>query len=200
MAVKSRKAEHTLATRTALLKAARKLFAERGYAATATEEIVRRARVTRGALYHHFKGGKLELFRAVFHEEERKLAELGATAAAAGAGAWAQLQLSCDAILDACLDPAVQRIVMLDAPAVLGWSEWRNAEASYFLHGIKAGLEAAIAAGEIAPQPALAAAHLIFGALGEAAMMIAHASNQALARRDVSRVFAHVMAGIRAGT
>src|SRR5262249_61376103 len=73
MSVKRRQAENSAATRNALLKVARKLFAERGYANTATEEVVQRARVTRGALYHHFRD-KQDLFKAVLHEEEQKLA------------------------------------------------------------------------------------------------------------------------------
>jgi AcrR family transcriptional regulator len=199
MNVNSRKLEQSAATRAALLKAARKLFAERGYAETAMEEIVRRARVTRGALYHHFKGGKQELFKAVFHDEEKKLAEGAAAVAAASRSPWRALLTSCAALLDACLDPVVQRIVLLDAPSVLGFEEWRDIDASYFLQGIKAGLAAAVAAGEIGPQPLDAAAHIIFGALNEAAIMIAHAADQARARREVSRVVDHVMAGIRAG-
>jgi AcrR family transcriptional regulator len=200
MDVKSRKAAQAAATRAALMRTARKLFAERGYAATPTEEVVRRARVTRGALYHHFKSGKQELFEAVFHAEEQKLAALAAQAAAeCGGGAWRQLAAGCDAVLDACVDPAVQQIVLLDAPSVLGWEQWREIDASYFLQVIRAGLEGAIAAGEIAPQPVVAATHVIFGALNEAAMLIAHSSDPAQARREVSGVIASVMAGLRAG-
>ena len=73
MLVKRRQAENSAATRSALLKIARKLFAERGYADTATEEVVKGARVTRGALYHHFKD-KQDLFKAVLHEEQLRLA------------------------------------------------------------------------------------------------------------------------------
>ncbi|HXQ22049.1 MAG TPA: helix-turn-helix domain-containing protein [Candidatus Acidoferrales bacterium] len=193
---KSRKAEHAAATRTALLKTARRLFAERGYAATATEEVVRRARVTRGALYHHFSD-KRDLFKAVFQEEEQKLAARVTAAGACESTPWNRLRAGCAAFLDACLDPAVQHIVLIDAPSVLGWEGWRDIDAGYFLQGIKVALQAAIDAHDIAPQPVDAAAHVLFGALHEAAMMIAHADDEAAARRDVSGVIERVLAGIR---
>src|SRR5271170_4974392 len=106
MTVKRRKTEQTEATRKALLKVARKLFADRGYAATATEEVVRRARVTRGALYHHFRD-KQDLFKAVLHEEEARLAREVAVVALAQNDPWSQLIAGSRAFLDACVDPAV---------------------------------------------------------------------------------------------
>src|SRR6516165_10537526 len=124
MPVKSRQAENSAATRAALVKVARKLFAERGYTEAATEEVVRRARVTRGALYHHFRD-KQDLFRAVLHEEERKLAGTVTAAAATEPDPWRALKAGSEAFLDACLDPAVRQIVLIDAPAVLGWEDYR---------------------------------------------------------------------------
>jgi AcrR family transcriptional regulator len=196
MDVKSRKAEQSAATRAALLRTARRLFTDHGYAGTATEEVVRRARVTRGALYHHFTD-KQDLFKAVFQEEEQRLAVRIATAAAAAGDPWRRLQAGCEAFLDACLDRVVQRIVLIDAPSVLGWEGWRQIDTGYFLQGMKDGLQAAIDAGRIPPQPVDAAAHVIFGALHEAAMMIAHSEDKAATRRDVSAVIARVLAGIK---
>src|SRR5579864_8479429 len=103
MPVKSRQAQNAAATRAALLRVARKLFTERGYSETATEEVVRRARVTRGALYHHFRD-KEDLFKAVLHEEERKLAEAINAVAAVQPDPWKSLQAGSEAFLDACLD------------------------------------------------------------------------------------------------
>ena len=115
------KAEQSEATRAALIAAAHSLFAERGYAAVGTEEIVRAAGLTRGALYHHF-AGKLELFQAVYEDVERRLVEQIAASAMPGAGDPLQaLHAGAQAFLDACEDPAVQRIALLDAPSVLGW-------------------------------------------------------------------------------
>jgi AcrR family transcriptional regulator len=101
-------AEQSDATRSALLAAARMLFTEHGYAATSTNEIVDRARATRGALYHHFPA-KYDLFRAVFEQLEAEVADQVARAALAGSDALEQLRLGCGVFLDICLDPAVQR-------------------------------------------------------------------------------------------
>src|SRR5712664_2348983 len=113
MRVKSRKAQATDATRKALLKVARKLFADRGYAGTATEEVVRRARVTRGALYHHFKD-KRDLFKAVLLDEEKRLAAATTAVAARQSDPWKALSAGCEAFLNECLNPVVQRIVLID--------------------------------------------------------------------------------------
>src|SRR6266481_10222441 len=116
MAVKSRQAGNSAATSAALLKIARRFFAERGYADTATEEVVRRARVTRGALYHHFKD-KRDLFKAVLLDEEKRLTAATTAVAARQSDPWRALSAGCDAFLSECLNPAVQRIVLIDAPA-----------------------------------------------------------------------------------
>jgi AcrR family transcriptional regulator len=198
MPVKSRQEENSAATRTALLKVARKLFAERGYAETATEEVVHRARVTRGALYHHFRD-KQDLFKAVLHEEQLKLASLIKTVALREPDPWRALIAGCHAFLDACLDSAVQQIVLIDAPAVLGWEGWREADASYYLAGVKAAIQAAIDAQLIPAQAVDPLAHIILGALNEAAMLIAHAEDEEAARRDVSAIVDRLLGGIRTG-
>jgi AcrR family transcriptional regulator len=196
MSVKSRQAENSAATRAALLKIARKLFAERGYAETTTEEVVRRARVTRGALYHHFLD-KQDLFKGVLHEEERKLTEIVAGAAAGEPDPWRALKAGSEAFLDACLDPAVRQIVLIDAPAVLGSKSYREIDASYFLAGIKQSIRAAIDSKLIPPQPVDALAHLLMGALHEASLLIAYSENRSTTRSEVSETIARLFAGIR---
>src|SRR3712207_6595672 len=91
------------ATRAALVAAARELFAERGYGSVGTEEIVQRAGVTRGALYHHFTD-KEDLMRAVLHDLSRELAEASSTAALQETGQWRQILAATNAFLDACVD------------------------------------------------------------------------------------------------
>src|SRR3712207_5212502 len=123
----ARNAERSEATRTALVAAARRLFGERGYAAVGTEEIVRAAGVTRGALYHHF-GGKRDLLEAVYRQVEgevtqriaERILEEAAESPLAGMRRGAAL------FIEVCAEPEVQRIVLLDAPAVLGWDLWRE--------------------------------------------------------------------------
>jgi AcrR family transcriptional regulator len=196
MSVNTRQAKNSAATRTALLRVARKLFTQRGYAETATEEVVRRARVTRGALYHHFRD-KQDLFKAVLHEEQMKLAASIKAVAARESDPWRALMAGCHAFLDACLDSSVQQILLIDAPAVLGWEGCREADAMYYLAGVKAAIQAAIDERIIPQQPIDALARVILGALNEAAMLIAHAEDEEAARRDVSDVVDKLLGGIR---
>jgi AcrR family transcriptional regulator len=196
MSVNSRQAQNSAATRSALLKVARKLFTERGYADTATEEVVRRARVTRGALYHHFRD-KQALFQAVLDEEQLKLAASIKAVAARESDPWRALRAGCHAFLDACLDSAVQQILLIDAPAVLGWAGCRENDAMHYLGGVKMAIQAAIDQHLIPPQPVDALARVILGALNEAAMLIANADDEEAARRDVSEVVDTLLSGVR---
>ena len=193
MKVKVRQPE---ATRAALVTAARSLFAERGYAGVGTEEIVQRAGVTRGALYHHFTD-KEDLMRAVLHDLSRELAEASATAALKETDQWRQILAAVDAFLDACTDPAVQRIMMTDAPSVLGWDEWREIDTQYGLGLVKASLQNAMETGLIARQPVDPLAHLFVGALDEAAMYIARATDPEAARREMGDSIERMLAGLR---
>jgi AcrR family transcriptional regulator len=191
--------ERAEATRAALLSAGRSLFAQRGYAAVATEEIVRRARVTRGALYHHFRD-KEDLFRAVVEDVERELTErIAAESLAAGATEpWAALQAGARAFLDASAEPEVQRIIMLDAPAVLGWVQWREIGQRYGLGLVEGVLEAAMEAGTLARQPARPLAHVLIGALDEAAMYVARADDVERAREEMAATIDRLLHGLRA--
>ena len=192
----SLKAERSEATRAELVSVARRLFAERGYTGVGTEEIVRAAGVTRGALYHHFES-KRELLAAVYEQVERELTERIATEAFAGGQAPADpvaaLRLGAELFLDACLEPDVQRIVLLDAPAVLGWERWREVASRYGLGLIEATLQAAIDAGAIAPQPAGPLAHVLMGALDEAAMYVARAEDRVAARAQMGAALSHLL-------
>jgi AcrR family transcriptional regulator len=194
-----RNAERSEATRGALVAAARRLFGERGYAGVGTEEIVRAAGVTRGALYHHFRG-KRELLEAVYREVEeevtRRIAEVVLNGPADSP--LAAMRSGSAMFIEACAEPEVQRIVLLDAPAVLGWDRWREIAAEYGLGLIEASLAAAMEAGEIAPQPVGPLAHVLMGALDEAAMYVARAMDPVQAQREVNAVLESVLAGLSA--
>ena len=193
------KAEQADATRTALRAAARQLFTERGYAATSTTEIVERAGVTRGALYHHF-AAKDELFRAVFEQLEGEVTKHVAQEALTSADPLEQLRRGTRAYLDACIDPAVQRVVLLDGPSVLGWETWQEIEQRYGYGLVLAGVEAAIAAGLISAQPVEPLAHVLFGALTEAGMVVARADQPRTARADMEAAMDRLLDGLRAAT
>jgi len=170
-----------LATRRALLEAGRELFAARGFAGAGQEEIVERAGVTRGALAHHF-ATKQGLFRAVVESLEGELAEHIAIAAMRGHDPMGHLRLGCLAFLDAALDPAVRRIVLLDAPAVLGWQAWREIDTTYGLGLVSEALDHCMEAGLMAPRPVQPLAHILLAALNEAAMLVANADDPVATR------------------
>ncbi len=193
---RSRKAEQSEATRAELVRVARALFTERGYAGVGTEEIVRQARVTRGALYHHF-ADKQDLFRAVHEQME---GEIVAAIAARMEGIEDPIELletGTRAFLDACMDPAHARVNLLDAPSVLGWEEWREIDMRHGLGLITAGLQAGMDADALRKQPIRPLAHLLLAAMGEAAMMIANAPDPRAARDEMEESLLGLLAGLR---
>jgi AcrR family transcriptional regulator len=201
MEVKSRRAEHIADTRAALVQTARELFADKGYAATGTEEIVARARVTRGALYHHF-GDKAGLFRAVMEAVASDLAHrlidqqlAGATGLAGGA--WDQLRDGIQAFLDACDGSDFQRIVLIDGPAVLGHGAWADLVEQHGLGLLRTWLQQAIDDHQIDPLPADPLAHLLAALIGEASLYIARAADPARARRETGATIDRILTGLR---
>jgi AcrR family transcriptional regulator len=191
------KAAQREATTAALIDVARELFADRGYANVGTEEIVQSAGVTRGALYHHFRGGKEELFRAVVIQISAETARRVREAARANEDPWNALVRGIDAFLDACALPEVQRILLVDGPAVLGWDVWRAIDADYGLGLLEGALQSAIDAGRLPPQPALPAAHVLLGALDEAAMVVARADDPQAARAEMGQTVHRLLEGLR---
>lgn len=184
-------------TRERLLTAARPLFAERGFAATATEEVVTDAGVTRGALYYHFRN-KQELFQAVFEEIEEGITRRVTAVAITEASPLPALSLGCHAFLDAFLDPDLERIVLVDAPAVLGWQLWREIGGRAIFGLLALGLSAAISAGEMPDRPVVPLAHLLHGALNEGALFIARAEDPQVARKEIGEAIDAFLTGLQA--
>lgn len=193
----TRKASQSEATRADLIDVARKLFAERGYARTPTEEIVRQAGLTRGALYHHFKD-KRDLFRAVVHIVEAELGPKIGANMKPGADAWTNLVGACETFLDACLERDLQQIILIDGPSVLGWDEWRAVEEQYGLSLVAAGLASCMAGGFIPQQPVAPLAHLLLAAVNEAGLVIARSSDVKAARAEVGAAMLRLLEGLRA--
>ena len=195
--------DRTAATRQALLSAARSLFAKHGYRNVGTEAIVQAAGVSRGALYHQF-ADKVELFAAVFEAVE---AEVIARIAAAVADDKLSdpvdlMRLGASTWLDACADPEVHLIALIDAPAVLGWTRWREIGSRYGMGLTQRMLTHAMAAGRVPRQPVEPLAHVLLGALRESALFLADAQNHAQARREIGAVLDRLILslGIPAGT
>ena len=197
MESKRTQASRSARTRAALLAAARPLFAERGYAAVGTDEIARAAGVTRGALYHQFDG-KPELFAAVFEQVEAEL--VGETdvafADAFAADPMGAVRAGIDAWLDASLAPAAQRIVLIDAPAVLGWDRWREIGRRYGVGLVEGAVAALVEVGTFAPQPVTPLAHLLVGALEEGALYAARAEDRATALEEVRAALRRLLEGL----
>ena len=192
-------AERAADTRETLIAAARALFANPGFAEVALETIVREAGVTRGALYHHF-ADKTELFAAVFEQVEGEMAARMAEAVAAAreTDPVEVMRLGTRFWLDACADPEVQRIVLMDAPAVLGWERWTEIGQRYNIGVVTALLADAIDSGRIPTQPVEATALTMLGAVREATLYIARAKNQRQARKDAGAVMDRLIDSLRA--
>ena len=183
-------------TRAELMRVARELFAERGYAGVGTEEVVARANVTRGALYHHFTDKK-DLFRAVHEQlEEELVASIGEQIAGIE-DPWELIVAGVRAFLDAATDPALRQITLIDAPAVLGWEEWREIDARYGLGLVTFALKNAMDQGVFREAEVTPLAHLLLGAMTEAAMMVANAGDPEAAREEAETALLALAEGLR---
>jgi AcrR family transcriptional regulator len=191
-------AERAADTRDALIGAARPLFASPGFAEVSLETIVRDAGVTRGALYHHF-ADKTELFAAVFEQVEQEMASrMGEAVAAAGPTDPVEIMRLCAGFwLDACADPEVQRIVLMDAPRVLGWERWSEIGQRHNIGFVTALISDAIKSAAIPPQPVEATAMTVMGALREATLYIARADDRQQARVDTGLVMNRIIESLR---
>jgi AcrR family transcriptional regulator len=191
------RAERGEATRAALIEAARELFSERGYSAVGTNEVVRRAGVTRGAMYHHFPD-KRELFRAVYEDTERVLVESLAAQTADIEDPWEALVTGVRSFFDISSDPKLMRMGLIDGPSVLGWAEWREIGNRYGLAVTAAALQRAMDAGVLRQADVTQLSHLVLAALGEAAMLMANSEDPAAAREGVESTLMGMLEGLRA--
>lgn len=183
--VRSRRLEYSESTRRALVDSAVHLFTRRGYAATSLDEVAKRARVTKGALYHHFSG-KQALFEAAFDAvESAVMTELAEIMAGPG-DAWDRAMTGIRHYIQVCLDPSYQRIVVHEAPVVMGWERWREAEDHFSFGLVRAGIQALIDADEIDELPVEVTARLLFGALTAGATMIARSDDPKQTGAEVS--------------
>ncbi len=189
-------AEYSAETQRQLIAAARAEFARVGYSGASTERIVAAAGVTRGALYHHYRG-KRELFEAVFTELEREIAVSIDDRSSRTKNAFDDLVAGCDAWLDACLKPDVQRIVLLDGPAVLGWRRWIEIDGRHGARLLRDGIDACIQAGLLVSVDAAMLTRLLSGAMNEVALFLAQSSDARKLRRTTSQTLHALLNGLR---
>jgi AcrR family transcriptional regulator len=192
----ARQVERREATQGAILAAAQRLFGEAGFAGVSVDDIAAAAGVAKGAVYHHFPS-KEALFEAVF---ERTAAELQQRVHATAAGSVdfvRRLSASARAYFQTCAEAPFERIILKDGPAVLGWDRWREIDERYFLAMLPAGLEAAMAAGQVRRQPAAPLARLLIGALTEAAVACAGSDDPARTGLEHARALDSLLEGLK---
>ncbi len=190
------KAQQSEATTARLLEVACEIFTRDGYANTATEEIVQRAGLTRGALYHHF-GSKEGLFRAALEHLQRRVAQQVESATIPHDDLWEQLIAGSIAFLQASLDPQVQRVMLIDAPAVLGWSLWRELDAQNSMKSLHDALSSLIEQERLMSIPLNALTHLLSGAMNEAALWIAQSDDKKRTFDEAADALRHLLGALR---
>ena len=182
------------ATRRQLIDVATRLFADQGYDDTSTEQVLREAGVSRGSLYHHYDS-KEQLFEAVVEHLEEGVVEQLVDVVVRHRDPVKILRAGCAQWVAMAEDPAVRRIILTDAPAVLGWQRWREIDERYGFGLLKHGVEAVAQAGRLAAGDVDVVAHVLLGALNEAAMLVARAETPIAARREATKAVDRLIDG-----
>lgn len=196
--MRSRRLDYSESTRSALVDSAVGLFTEKGYAATSLDEVARRARVTKGALYHHFTG-KQALFEAAFEKVESRVIGRLEEIIARPEPPWERALSGLREFITSCLDPAYQRIAIHEAPVVMGWERWREAEERASFGLVRANLADLIEAGELDEVPLDITSRLLFGALSAAATEIAGSPDPQRVGAEVEAVIVQLLNRVRRG-
>ena len=187
--------ERRQATRGAIIKAAYRLFGDRGFAATTIDEVAGAARVAKGAVYHHF-ATKEALFEAVFEQVSQELVAEVDRVARSEKDALAAMARGTRAYFDACAIDRTGQIILHDGPAVLGWERWREIDNRHFGGRFPAAIEHAMDQGLIARQPIEPLARLLLGAVTEAAVACSGRDLQK-AGADYARAFQALLDALR---
>ncbi|WP_141506260.1 TetR/AcrR family transcriptional regulator [Paenibacillus luteus] len=187
MNLKSRRQDDAEHTKKALLKRAQYLFAEDGYAKTSIDEIARQEQLTKGALYYHFKDKKT-LFEQVVDGLLEEMVKQVSTAIDTEIDPWERTLIAIETYLEGCLNPAYRHIVIQEAPVILGWTKWREKEKHSVLGLSTVLLNELMESKYMKKQPIELLAHIIFGAITEAAIGIAHSEDPYAARKQAKDV------------
>jgi len=193
--VRSQRVNQGEETKAALLSAARDLFGENGYGSTSLEDVVARAGVTKGALYHHF-GGKAQLFQAVYEQVKRELSDQVVQVFLLP-DPWQALIEGSRLMIEAQLDPAVRRIVLHDARSVLDLEQIRAVETRYGTVGLRGVLRRAVRVGAIDPEPLRPLALMLSGAIAEACFYVADADDAEAALDEAVTLVRRLLEGLR---
>lgn len=166
---------------------ARGLFVERGYEDTSIELVLERASISRGALYHHFDS-KRDLYEAVLEDIEARLADGVMRAVIGIEDPLAAMRAGCGAFLRMASEPDIKRIVLTDAPTVVGWERWREIDERHAFGILKLGLANTPAAARLTEPAADALAHVLLASLLELGMLVARADKPRAAQRNAQAV------------
>jgi AcrR family transcriptional regulator len=199
MATANRNVTKGDATRERLVEVATELFGEHGYEATSVESVLRVAGVSRGSLYHHF-ASKGALFAAVVESVEERVGAEVAAAATGAVGAVEVLRRGGREWIRLAGDPVVQRVLLIDAPSVLGWEEWRQVEERHALGLVKAILESAASEGLIETEMVDMMGHVLLAAVNEIALLVARAGDPATATRLGSKALDEILGSLFSGS
>ena len=189
----SLRAEQVAQTRAALVAAGRRLFGQRGFAATSVDDLAREARVTTGALYHHFPN-KTKLFEAVFEQAHTELMEASVQAAMGAPDEVELLARGFEAFLDSAQQPELRQIVIVDAPAVLGLARFTELDEQYAFTEIMFALQSAVDAGRLEVEDPATLTRLLLGALTRGAMLVANSGEPERTRQSVARTMRSLLA------
>jgi AcrR family transcriptional regulator len=193
----ARRVQHIEDTRRAILAAARRAFAKKGYAETSLEDIVGPARLTKGALYHHFDS-KAAVFEALYVEMSNALlAQVQEALVAAGEAPWAQMRAALEAFFDASAEPEYVRIVLRDAPHVLGPIHGRELDQRIGLSFVQEMVQGLVDAGLLPRMPVEPTARMLLAVTGEMAIAMAYASDPARARAEGTEVVLTMLDSLR---
>lgn len=197
--VNSRREQYAQATRAALLEAATRRFAERGFAGTALEDVAADIQATRGAVYHHFTSKKA-LFEAVLEELETDAVERSTAAARRAPDPWQGAFAALEEFLDSCCDPVYGRVVWQEAPLALGWHRWRECEEKYAYGLIGELVGALMDTGFFERQPLDAATRITFAMLSAAGLALSEAAEEdkRRVRDEYATLIGRLMYGLRA--
>lgn len=198
MAVKRLRERQAEATRQQLVDVARQLFTERGYAGTSIEDIIERAGVARGALYHHFPG-KDALFAAVYQVVQAEVASAVVAAALTADDPAQAVYTGLSAFLDACLEPEFRQIVVLDSVPVLQRRAWEDDSAEHSELDMLRQVLTPLAAAYLPGLDMEALAHVALGGLYGAALYIGRSPEPATARAAADVVLDTLITGLRSG-
>jgi AcrR family transcriptional regulator len=192
---RTRREEYAESTYEALLDSAAACFLESGFAATSLDAVAKRARVTKGAIYHHF-ASKRDLFMAVLEREEVAQAQTISQAATSAADPWSAIVAAFDAFLETLSDPVYQRLCWVEGPAALGFEEWWACGERFEIPVIRSQLERVAEAGVLQVEDLDMLAHVLFGAVTAGVLAMARAADPESERNRFRTVMLQVIHGM----